>query len=74
VFLEWPDCSWWHWRALLSAEGEVLDDTITVRSAERGDPLPAQLGRWWSTGRRHRLSLHLRRRPPVPVAESVMVH
>jgi len=74
VFLEWADCSWWHWRALLSADGEVLDDTVTVRSARAGDPLPAQLGRWWSAGRRHRLSMHLRRVPAVPITTSEMVH
>jgi len=74
VFVEWPDCSWWHWRVLLSVEGGIRDDTVTVRAAAKGDPLPAQLGRWWSTGRRRRLRMHLRRRPAVPVTESAMVH
>lgn len=66
VFLEWPDCSWWHWRALLDADGEVVQDTVTVQSARDGDPLPKGLGRWWSTARRHNLQLHLRRQAPAP--------
>lgn len=75
VFLEWGDCSWWHWRALLDADGALLDDSVTVRSAQLGDALPGGLGRWWSTGRRHRLQLQLRRqRPTVPVLESTVVN
>jgi hypothetical protein len=56
VFLEWADCRWWHWQALLDAESaSVRTDTETIRSAVDGDPLPAGIGRWWSLGRRLRL-------------------
>ena len=70
LFLEWPDCAWWHWRALLDADGAILEDTVTERAATLGDALPARLGRWWSTGRRMRLSMELRRSVPT----SPLVH
>jgi hypothetical protein len=52
VFLEWPDCRWWHWRVVLGADGQPMEDGETVWRAEDGDPLPQGLGRWWSLGRR----------------------
>ena len=55
VFLEWPDNRWWQWRALLDGDGAVLAESIAVRSAEDGDPMPPNIGRWWSLGRRLRM-------------------
>ena len=67
VFLEWPDCRWWWWRALLSpTDGQVLTDTETIRCAVEGDPLPRGLGRWWSLGRRQRLAVRLNRLDAPP--------
>jgi hypothetical protein len=75
TFLEWSDCRWWQWRALLDAEGGILEGSEAELSAVQGDPLPRGLGRWWSTARRHNLSLHLRRQAPTPpVSTSQMVH
>ncbi|MBT3224423.1 MAG: hypothetical protein HN348_35595, partial [Proteobacteria bacterium] len=51
VFLEWEDCRWWQWRALVHDQ-VVLDGTETYYRAVDGDPLPHQLGRWWSLARR----------------------
>jgi len=75
VFLEWPDNAWMHWRMLLDADGQRVDDGDGQWAATLGDPLPPQLGRWWSMGRRHRLGLALKRRvaEPQPLASS-MVH
>jgi hypothetical protein len=62
AFVEWPDGRWWQWRALVEPDlSAVRDDSATVRSALEGDPLPDRLGRWWSTGRRRRYTLALRR-------------
>jgi hypothetical protein len=62
AFVEWPDGRWWHWRALVDPDrSAVRNDTATVRNALDGDPLPDHLGRWWSTGRRRRFTLALRR-------------
>ncbi len=71
VFLEWSDCRWWHWRALLESDGLTLrDGTETVRSAVEGDRMPPGIGRWWSLGRRLGLKAQL-----TPVAEtSSVVH
>ena len=70
VFMEWPDCSWWHWRALVDGEGAIREETATERCAQLGDALPQGLGRWWSAARRGRLQLALHRSAPPPV----MVH
>jgi len=62
AFLEWPDGRWWHWRALIDAEGRsILDDSETWNRAIDGDPLPHDFGRWWSLGRRSKVSVHLSR-------------
>jgi hypothetical protein len=72
VFLEWPDNAWWHWRALLDAEGAIVDATATVTRAIDGDPLPHGLGRWWSLGRR-RPSI-VRFGPTIPSEAPALVH
>jgi hypothetical protein len=75
VFLEWPDCRWWHWRALLDpSTGEPLPDTETVRRAVDGDALPDGLGRWWSLGRRQAGRVRITASPPPVVADSPLVH
>jgi hypothetical protein len=64
VFLEWGDCRWWYWRALVDpADGSIIEESVTISSAEDGDPLPRTMGRWWSYGRRARMTVALRRRP-----------
>ena len=62
VFLEWEDCRWWQWQALLDSDGLVRPDTETIRSAIDGDALPARLGRWWSYARRTGVRAQLRRK------------
>lgn len=52
VFLEWSDCSWWHWY-------ESTDGADVFRQATLGDPLPAHLGRWWSFARRSGMKMQL---------------
>ena len=53
VFLEWQDCRWWMWRALLDPSDETIQPhTETTTQAIQGDPMPPGLGRWWSLGRR----------------------
>lgn len=52
AFLEWSDCRWWQWIALLGADGQIVTDSETRRRAADGDPLPQGLGRWWTLGRR----------------------
>lgn len=70
VFLEWPDCRWWHWRALIEpTTGALLDHTETIRRAIDGDPLPDGLGRWWSAGRRQPGRARL-----AKASDSPMVH
>jgi len=65
TFLEWTDCRWWHWQALMDAEGrEVAQATETVRSALDGDPKPLNLGGWWTLAR-HRTDLKLKLRALV---------
>ena len=61
VCLEWSDCRWWSWRALLSAGGPpaILEETETRQRAVDGDAKPAGLGGWWSLGRRRRMSMRL---------------
>lgn len=66
VFLEWEDGRWWHWAGTLGDDGAVDPATVEVRGAEAGDPLPDGLGRWWSVGRRHGVSLGLRALSPDP--------
>ncbi len=66
VFLEWPDCRWWYWRALLGADRKVLlPETATWSRAHDGDRMPPQLGRWWTLGRRAGLSLAFRPAEPI---------
>jgi hypothetical protein len=66
VFLEWPDCRWWYWRALLDADRkEIVPGTATWSRAVDGDRMPARLGRWWTIGRRARLGLVFRVDEPV---------
>lgn len=77
VFLEWADCRWWSWRAAIGPDGRsVLDDTSTIRCAERGDRLPDGLGRWWSLGRRARMRVRLRPTldEGLPLETSDLVH
>ena len=65
AFMEWEDCRWWSWRGLLDVgQKEVLSSSEVVACAEEGDPLPGRLGRWWSLGRRRKMSLHLSRETP----------
>ncbi len=60
VFIEWTDCRWWHWHALVHPDDRiVLDATETVRSASEGDAKPPGLGGWWSLGRRSNMSVKL---------------
>ncbi|MBN2798472.1 MAG: hypothetical protein JXX28_04930 [Deltaproteobacteria bacterium] len=74
VFLEWGDCRWWHWRALLTADRRgVVEGSALFTSAVEGDPKPPQLGTWWSRGRRQGLSLRLDRQPRL-VTEVAGVH
>jgi hypothetical protein len=62
VFLEWGDCRWWYWRALVDPEtGVIRADTITISCAEDGDPMPKKIGRWWSYGRRIKVRVGLKR-------------
>lgn len=67
VFVEWPDNRWWFWRALLTSDGQIREDTIERRSAVEGDPLPNHFGRWWSHGRRNRLTMRLAPAEPPPM-------
>ncbi len=62
AFLEWEDCRWWHWKALVDPDQQqVREDTSTVLCAEDGDALPAAFGRWWSYGRRNGLRVRMAR-------------
>jgi hypothetical protein len=75
VFLEWPDCRWWYWRALVDPVEQVLRaDTETVRRAVDGDPLPSGFGRWWTVGRHLRRSLRFDGWPPEVADGAAMVH
>lgn len=75
AFVEWPDNAWMHWRTLLDADHAPLASSASRWGAQWGDPLPPQLGRWWSAGRRHQLGLQLQRRPLAqPPLASTMVH
>lgn len=77
VFLEWPDCRWWSWRAAVEPSGRsVREDTAMVSAAVKGDRLPDGLGRWWSLARRARIRLGLRPAPPdeLRVETSPLVH
>jgi hypothetical protein len=59
AFLEWADCRWSLWQVLLDANGQEVPDTEIRRSAVEGDPLPDGLGRWWTLGRRLKMTLQL---------------
>lgn len=66
VFLEWADCRWWSWEALLAADGLSLrEDTARERTAAEGDAMPAGLGRWWSHARRTGMQLQLTLEAPL---------
>ena len=55
VFLEWPDCRWWLWEARVAeVDGGrcLVEDSVRVRRAVDGVPMPDGVGRWWSLGRR----------------------
>lgn len=53
LFLEWADCRWWQYRALVQpGEPEILPQTEGVLRAVDGDARPSGLGGWWSLGRR----------------------
>jgi hypothetical protein len=68
VFLEWTDCRWWQWRALLDVEAgraTLREDTETILRAVDGTPKPARLGGWWSLGRRRPVRLEWHRREPI---------
>ena len=73
VFLEWPDCRWWQWKALLGPSGELLGATQTLNRAVDGDAMPHGLGRWWSTGRKLPGEVRFDRWPgrPAPTADHV---
>ena len=72
VFLEWGDCSWWFWRALVAPDGTLLPETVTVSSAAEGDPMPGKMGRWWSFGRRAKIRVGFQRTENSDVGR--MVH
>lgn len=75
AFLEWPDCRWWQWQALLDGERALLQETEVIRRAEDGDPLPSGLGRWWSLGRRSGVRVRYSARAPEPAPlESTLIH
>jgi hypothetical protein len=68
VFVEWPDCRWWHWQVLLDPEtGHPVPETETVFRAVDGGRRPASLGGWWSKGRRTRLRARLEPSEPITV-------
>lgn len=68
VFLEWEDCRWWHWKALLDpATGDIRPETETWTCAVEGDPMPQGLGRWWSLGRRMTRRMQFDRWPEAPL-------
>ena len=56
VYLEWADCRWWLWRALIDADGQLREDTESVLRAVDGDTKPLTIGGWWSYGRRAGMS------------------
>ncbi|MCA9570968.1 MAG: hypothetical protein KC656_24175 [Myxococcales bacterium] len=75
VFLEWPDCRWWQWKALVEpTTREILEDTETITRAVDGDPMPDGLGRWWSAGRHLRGDVRFDHWParPTPDADAVV--
>lgn len=59
VFLEWPDCRWWSWSALLGVDGRLIPHSDERLRAVDGAALPGGLGGWWSLGRRARLDVRL---------------
>lgn len=67
VFLEWTDCRWWQWRALLAPPGEIQDETETILRAVDGVPKPPHLGGWWSLARRSQVEFRFERQAPAMV-------
>jgi hypothetical protein len=68
TFLEWADCRWWQWRALVDPGASPLairHDTETTLRAVDGAARPDGLGGWWSLGRRRPVDLRWRRTDPV---------
>ncbi len=60
LFLEWTDCRWWSWQALLEADQKtLLTNTETILLAEEGDAKPLKLGGWWSLARRKNMAVRL---------------
>ena len=77
VFLEWSDCRWWRWRALLDqnlgttlvrAGSEVIDRAVD------GAPRPDGLGGWWSLARRTSVQFRFIPELPQDAASSELVH
>ncbi|MCB9678441.1 MAG: hypothetical protein H6737_25295 [Alphaproteobacteria bacterium] len=72
VFLEWPDCRWWLWRALVDPGTATIKEGTEVRTrAVDGDAMPVGFGRWWSLGRRTGVKVTIRSRA---AADSPHVH
>jgi hypothetical protein len=66
AFLEWADCRWWMWEALLTPDARGLrEETARERSAVDGDALPTGLGRFWSHARRSGVRMELGLVEPV---------
>lgn len=65
VFLEWPDGSWWEWRGLLDASGELVETSEGVARAVDGLARPSGLGGWWTFARRNKPTLHFSKTRPT---------
>jgi hypothetical protein len=74
AFLEWPDCRWWQWRAVVDAAGRLVPDSETRHRAVDGDGLAGGLGRWWSAGRRRGNVVRFSLPDPPAVQVSSLVH
>jgi len=61
VFVEWPDCRWWHAVQVLGRDNVPLSDTPEIHRAVDGLPRPGGLGGWFSRGRYFGLKLELHR-------------
>lgn len=76
AFLEAPDCDWWLWQRFLGAAPDDDAEPEQLLLAQRGDPLPNGLGRWWSLGRRTgvKVSLSSVEQVTPTVSSSPLVH
>lgn len=72
VFLEWPDCRWWHAVQVLGPDGVPLQESPEIARAVDGLPRPQGLGGWFSMGRFFRMSLRLE--PSEPSSPEPLVH